>query len=32
MRKFLLAGFVLASLPVVAQTAKTPFTAVENLK
>jgi len=31
MRKFLLAGFVLASLPVVAQTAKTPFTAVENL-
>ena len=31
MRKMLLAGFVLASLPVMAQTAKTPFTAVENL-
>ena len=31
MRKMLLAGFVLASLPVMAQTAKTPFTAVEQL-
>src|SRR5678816_155522 len=31
MRKILVAGFVLASLPVVAQTGKTPFTAVENL-
>ena len=35
MRKILLAGFVLASLPAIsqtmAQTAKTPFTAVENL-
>jgi len=31
MCKLLIAGFVLASLPVVAQTAKTPFTAVERL-
>jgi len=35
MRKILIAGLVLASLPVItqsiAQTAKTPFTAVENL-
>ena len=35
MRKLLIAGFVLASLPAItqsiAQTAKTPFTAVENL-
>ena len=31
MRKLLAAGLVLASLPVVAQTAKTPFTAVEQL-
>lgn len=31
MRKTIAAGFVLLSLPVIAQTAKTPFTAVENL-
>src|SRR5258706_3585967 len=31
MRKMLFAGFVLASLPVMAQSAKTPFTAVEKL-
>ena len=31
MRKILIAGIVLASLPAIAQTAKTPFTAVENL-
>lgn len=31
MRKLLIAGLVLLSVPVVAQTAKTPFTAVENL-
>ena len=31
MRKLLAAGLVLASLPVIAQTAKTPFTAVEQL-
>ena len=31
MRKLLLAGFVLASLTVAAQSAKPPFTAVENL-
>src|SRR5258708_21898194 len=31
MRKMLFAGFVPASLPVMAQSAKTPFTAVEKL-
>ena len=31
MRKYLTAALVVAALPVVAQTAKTPFTAVENL-
>src|ERR1043166_7856265 len=31
MRKYLTAALVVAALPVVAQTAKTPFTAVEQL-
>src|ERR1043166_1752228 len=31
MRKYLTAALVVAALPVVAQTAKTPFTAVERL-
>jgi len=31
MRKIIAAAFVLISLPVIAQTAKTPFTAVERL-
>src|SRR6476646_9848126 len=31
MRKIVIAGLVLAALPAIAQTAKTPFTAVENL-
>jgi mannose-6-phosphate isomerase-like protein (cupin superfamily) len=31
MRKYLIAAAVLAALPAIAQTAKTPFTAVENL-
>ena len=31
MRKYLIAAAVLAAIPAIAQTAKTPFTAVENL-